>query len=162
MPMDRPTHRLPRGPQPGPDRAGSGAITALASADGFIEILPETEIMEAGERVEVTLFGDASANDLVLAGAACDEVNRIIEMLPFRVRMIQTGVAAGIDALQNGIADITGIPLSKDELPDMDGVSAIHEFLHGDEAYTLMVLHNRIDSENVKAFLSAISDSFKA
>ena len=141
---------------------GSGAITALASADGFIEILPETEIMEAGETVEVTLFGDASTNDLVFAGAACDEVNRIMEVLPFRVRMIHTGVAAGIDALQNGIADITGIPLSTDELPDMDGVSVIHEFLHGDEAYTLIALHDRIDSENVKAFLSAISDSFKA
>jgi len=138
---------------------GSGAITALASADGFIEILPETEIMDAGDTVEVTLFGDASAYDLVFAGAACDEVNRLMEMLPFRVRMIHTGVTAGIDALQNGIADIAGIPLSADELPDMDGVSAIHEFLHGDEAYTLIVLHDRIDSENIKEFLSTIGDS---
>ncbi len=82
-----------------------------------------------------------------------------MEMLPFRVRMIHTGVAAGIDALRNGIADIAGIPLSTDELPDMDGVSVIHEFLHGDEAYTLIVLHDRIDSENIKAFLSAIGDT---
>ncbi|PXF58808.1 MAG: molybdopterin biosynthesis protein [Candidatus Methanogaster sp.] len=138
---------------------GSGAITALASADGFIEIRPETEIMEAGEVVEVTLFGDAAANDLVFAGAACDEVNRLMEMLPFRVRMIHTGVTSGIDALRNGIADIAGIPLSTDELPDMDGVSVIHEFLHGDEAYTLIVLHDQIDSDNVKAFLSAIGDT---
>ncbi|MEA3324629.1 MAG: gephyrin-like molybdotransferase Glp, partial [Euryarchaeota archaeon] len=138
---------------------GSGAITALASADGFIEILPETEIMEAGETVVVTLFGDAAANDLVFAGAACDEVSRIVEMLPFRVRMIHTGVAAGIEALRNGIADIAGIPLSEDELSDMTGVSVMHEFLHGDEAYTLIVLHDRIDSDNVKAFLSAIEDA---
>ena len=137
----------------------SGAITALASADGFIEILPETEIMETGETVEVTLFGDAVANDLVFAGAACEEVNRIMEVLPFRTRMIRTGVAAGIDALQNGIADIAGIPISTDELPDMDGVSVIHQFLHGDEAYTLIALHDRIDSEGVKAFISAIGDN---
>jgi len=115
--------------------------------------------MEAGETVEVTLFGDTAANDLVFAGAACDEVNRLMEMLPFRVRMIHTGVSAGIDALQNGIADIVGIPLSTDELPDMDGVSVIHEFLHGDEAYTLIALRDRIDSENVKAFLSTIGDA---
>ncbi|MEA3282675.1 MAG: gephyrin-like molybdotransferase Glp [Euryarchaeota archaeon] len=138
---------------------GSGAITALASADGFIEILPETEIMEAGETVDVTLFGDAAANDLVFAGAACDEVNRIVEMLPFRVRMIYTGVTAGIEALRNGIADIAVISLSADELPDMDGVSVMHEFLRGDGAYTLIVLHDRIGSEHVKAFLSAIGDA---
>jgi putative molybdopterin biosynthesis protein len=140
---------------------GSGAITALASADGFIEIRPETEIMEAGETVVVTLFGDAVANDLVFAGASCDEVNRLVGVLPFRVRMIHTGVAAGIEAVRNGIADIAGIPLSEDELSDMDGVSDIHEFLGVGEAYTLIVLHDRIGSENVKAFLSAISDSFK-
>ncbi len=80
---------------------GSDAITALASADGFIEILPETEIIEAGAQVEVVLFGEGSANDFVFAGASCDEVDLLIGMLPFRVQMIHTGVAAGIDSVRN-------------------------------------------------------------
>jgi len=34
----------------------SGDITSMSQADGFIEILPQTDIVEAGEMVEVKLF----------------------------------------------------------------------------------------------------------
>ncbi|MFW5913394.1 MAG: gephyrin-like molybdotransferase Glp [Candidatus Hadarchaeota archaeon] len=40
-----------------PVREGSGAITSLSRADGFFEIPLEGEIVEAGELVEVELFG---------------------------------------------------------------------------------------------------------
>jgi len=135
---------------------GSGAITALASADGFIEILPETEIIEAGEQVEVVLFGEESANDFVFAGVSCDEVDLLIAMLPFRVRMIHTGVAAGIDAVQNGIADVAGIPLSMDRLPDMDEISVVPGLSQGARGYHLIVLRDRIDSDKIKTFISVL------
>ena len=35
---------------------GSSAITTLASADGFVEIDEDTEVVERGERVDVRLF----------------------------------------------------------------------------------------------------------
>jgi molybdenum cofactor synthesis domain-containing protein len=35
---------------------GSGDITSMAHADGYIEILPQTDIVEAGEAVDVKLF----------------------------------------------------------------------------------------------------------
>jgi hypothetical protein len=138
---------------------GSGAITALASADGFIEILPETEIIEAGEQVEVVLFGEESANDFVFAGVSCDEVDLLIGMLPFRVRMIHTGVAAGIDAVRNGIADVAGIPLSIDGLPDRDEILAIPGFYQGEEGYHLIVLRDRIDSDKIGVFLSVLESN---
>jgi molybdopterin biosynthesis enzyme len=34
----------------------SGDITSMSQADGYIEILPQTDIVEAGEFVEVKLF----------------------------------------------------------------------------------------------------------
>ncbi len=36
---------------------GSGAVTSFVDADGFIEVPENVEILEAGEEVEVTLFG---------------------------------------------------------------------------------------------------------
>ena len=35
---------------------GSGDITSMAHADGYIEIAAQTDIVEAGEVVEVKLF----------------------------------------------------------------------------------------------------------
>ncbi|MFQ6085503.1 MAG: gephyrin-like molybdotransferase Glp [Candidatus Bathyarchaeia archaeon] len=37
---------------------GSGAVTTFALADGFVEVTPDIELLEKGEKVTVTLFGD--------------------------------------------------------------------------------------------------------
>jgi len=137
----------------------SGAITALASADGFIEILPETEIMEAGEPVDVVLFGEVSTDDFVFAGMPSDGANLLIEMLPFRVRVIQTGVAAGVDSVRKGIADVAGVPLGSDMLPDSDDLSLIEGFSHGGEAYNFITLRDQIDSEKIAAFRTVLASS---
>ena len=134
----------------------SGAITALASADGFIEILPEIEIMEAGESVEVTLFGERTTYNFVFAGMVCDEVISLTKMLPFRVRIIAMGAAAAIDAVQNGTADVASIPrMSK--LPD--DLSIVQRFQYGDTEYGFVVLRDRIDSEMIRTFLSISNSS---
>ncbi len=137
----------------------SGAITALASADGFIEILPETEIMEAGEPVDVVLFGEVSTDDFVFAGMPSDGANLLIGMLPFRVRTIQTGVAAGIDSVRKGIADVAGVPLGSDRLPGSDDLSLIEGFSHGGEAYNFIALRDQIDSKNITAFRTVLASS---
>ncbi|MEA1945061.1 MAG: gephyrin-like molybdotransferase Glp [Euryarchaeota archaeon] len=136
---------------------GSGAITTLASADGFIEILPEIEIMEAGESADVVLFGEQTTYDFVFAGMSCDEVISLVKMLPFRVRMIPMGAAAAIDAVQNGIADVAGIPIRMSKLPD--DVSIIQGFQHGNREYSFVVLRDRIDSEKIRTFLSISKSS---
>lgn len=136
---------------------GSGAITTLACADGFIEILPDIEIAEAGESVEVVLFGKQSPFDFVFAGTPCDDLNTLIEMLPFRVRMIHTGIAAGIDAVRSGVAEIAGIPVHVDEPPE--GISIIHGSVHEDQEYNFMVLRDRADSEKIRTFLSILRSS---
>ena len=44
-----------------PLRKGSGAITSLANADGYIDIPQETEILDEGEELKVNLFEEQSA-----------------------------------------------------------------------------------------------------
>ena len=38
---------------------GSGSVTGFSRADGFMEIEKETEMIEAGEEMEIQLLGDA-------------------------------------------------------------------------------------------------------
>ena len=54
-----------------PIEKGSGAITTLSEADGFIEIPPTVEIIEAGDDVEVTLYGEPDNPDIFFVGSHC-------------------------------------------------------------------------------------------
>ena len=57
---------------------GSGAVTAFARAEGFVEIPQHQEYVEAGTRVTVTLTGMfATAPELTIAGSHCLGVEAI-------------------------------------------------------------------------------------
>ncbi len=148
-----------------PVQRGSGAITTLASADGFIEILPDVEIMEAGDPVEVVLFGEQSASDFVLIGTPPDVVDMLAGMLPFRVRAIHAGVTASIDAVRNGIADAAAVPPHADRLPglhgpqlhDLHNLSITRGTLSGDHGCLFVVLQDRMTQEKIKTLLSCVS-----
>lgn len=148
-----------------PVHRGSGAITTLASADGFIEILPDVEIMEAGDPVEVVLFGEQSASDFVLIGTPPDAVDMLAGMLPFRVRVIHAGVTASIDAVRNGIADAAAVPPHADRLPGLHGpqLHDLHDLsitcgtLSGDQECIFVVLQDRMTQKEIKTLLSCVS-----
>ena len=90
---------------------GSGAITTLADADGFIEIEPEVEIITANDEVEVTLMGDVKAPDILFIGSHCLGFEVLMRILPYRVRMINTGSTGALVAVRDGIADMGGVHL---------------------------------------------------
>jgi putative molybdopterin biosynthesis protein len=90
---------------------GSGAITTLADADGFIEIEPEVEIITANDEVEVTLMGDVKAPDMLFIGSHCLGFEVLMRMLPYKVRMINTGSTGALVAVRDGIADMGGVHL---------------------------------------------------
>ena len=99
-----------------PADKGSGAITTLADADGFIEIRAETEFIEAGTTVEVTLFGDVSKPDLLLVGGYCPGVDLLEDMTGLNFRVLNTGSSGGFSAISVGNADIAGV-----NMPDSSG-----------------------------------------
>ncbi len=92
-----------------PADRGSGAITSLAGADGFIEIRPETEFIEAGTPVEVTLFGKVEKPDLLIAGGSCPGLDILEDLTGLNLRVLVTGSSGGFSAIASGTADIAGV-----------------------------------------------------
>lgn len=140
-----------------PVQRGSGAITTLASADGFIEIIPDIEIMETGDQVEVVLFGDESASDFVIAGTPAGIVDLLAGMLPFRVRGIHAGATASIGAVRNGIVDVACAPFHAERLSSLQRIqdlSITRVTLQDDREYMFVVLQDRMAQERIGTFLS--------
>ena len=100
-----------------PTTEGSGAITSLAMADGFVEIPEEVQFLDEKERVEVRLFSSAlRLADLVLIGSHCVGLDILFECIrrtspAFQAKIINTGSAGGFNAIKRGEADIAGVHL---------------------------------------------------
>lgn len=94
-----------------PVEKGSGAITTLSEADGFIEIPASVEMMEAGETVDVTLFGEPEPVELLFVGSHCLGFDVLADLSGLKIRMINVGSSGGLVAIRNGIADIAGVHL---------------------------------------------------
>jgi len=100
-----------------PTTEGSGAITSLAMADGFIEIPEESQFLEEGEKVIVDLFSPTlKLADLVVIGSHCVGLDILIECVrrtspSFQAKTINVGSIGGFNAVKRGEADMAGIHL---------------------------------------------------
>lgn len=92
-----------------PADRGSGAITSLSLADGFIEIPSKTEFIEEGTPVEVTLFGEVEKPDLMIAGGFCPGLDVLEDLSGLRFRTLYTGSSGGFSAIAARTADIAGV-----------------------------------------------------
>jgi len=81
---------------------GSGSITTLANADGFIEIPADVERLERGDAVEVHLFREPDSPDLVVAGENSLLLERLAETLPFQIKLLNVGSLPGRIFLEDG------------------------------------------------------------
>lgn len=98
-----------------PIEKGSGAVTSLLDADGYVEIGEHTHVLEEGEPVEVTLFSEKIAfPDLLIIGSHCLGIDVITELMArkgYSVRSINVGSMGGLRAIRKGIADVAGVHL---------------------------------------------------
>jgi putative molybdopterin biosynthesis protein len=100
-----------------PVPGGSGAITTLAEADGFVEIPERSLYIDEGETVEVELFGqELKPADLMIIGSNCVGIDIILSMmrerhLNYRSKIISTGSSGGLVAIRRGEADVAGTHL---------------------------------------------------
>lgn len=100
-----------------PVPGGSGAITTLAEADGFIEIPEGRVYLDEGEKVSVELFSQRlKPADLMIIGSNCVGIDVILSLmrerhLPYRFKVISTGSSGGLVAIRRGEADIAGTHL---------------------------------------------------
>jgi putative molybdopterin biosynthesis protein len=85
---------------------GSGSITTLAGADGIIDIPAGVEYLEKGEKVEVELFSEVEAADLVVAGENTLLLEKLAERVPWRLMLLNTGSLQARLYLEDGVADL--------------------------------------------------------
>lgn len=98
-----------------PVEKGSGAVSALLDADGYVEIGVNVRVIEEGEPVKVRLFSEEiTFPDLLIVGSHClgiDVITRMMAAKGFTVRSINAGSMGGLRAIRKGIADVAGIHL---------------------------------------------------
>jgi putative molybdopterin biosynthesis protein len=100
-----------------PVPGGSGAITTLEEADGFIEIPEDKVFLDEGERVQVNLFSsELKPADLMIIGSHCIGVDILLELIrrrspKFNCKVVNVGSSGGLAAIRRGEADIAGTHL---------------------------------------------------
>ncbi|MFH1327305.1 MAG: molybdopterin biosynthesis protein [Candidatus Bathyarchaeota archaeon] len=93
---------------------GSGAITTLSKADGFIEIAENKLFLEKGEEVQVKLFSpEIKPADLMIIGSHCIGLDILLELMleekpDLNPKIINAGSSGGLAALSREEADIAG------------------------------------------------------
>jgi len=94
---------------------GSGSVTTFSGADGFITIPQQTECLDEGDLVEVTLLDEAlEPADLVVIGSHCVGLDLLLGELRSRgytTRVLTVGSLGGLAAAKRGECDIAGVHL---------------------------------------------------
>lgn len=99
---------------------GSGAITSLGDADGYVTVPDSVHYLEAGADVEVTLLGrDVTPPDVLAGGATCHVFDRLLDEVDPRVRWLAAGAVDGATRLREGIMDVALVDLPDEALDDL-------------------------------------------
>jgi putative molybdopterin biosynthesis protein len=98
-----------------PVEKGSGSISQLLDADGYVEVGEDTQMVPEGDEVSVRLFSEEIAfPDLLVIGSHCLGVDVITAMMSekgYTVRSINVGSMGGLRAIRKNVADVAGIHL---------------------------------------------------
>jgi putative molybdopterin biosynthesis protein len=94
---------------------GSGSVTTFSRADGFVTIPRHTEIVDAGQPVDVRLIGRGlTVADLIVIGSHCVGLDYLLSQLQqcgITSKLLTVGSSAGLLAAQRGECDLAGIHL---------------------------------------------------
>jgi molybdopterin molybdotransferase/putative molybdopterin biosynthesis protein len=85
---------------------GSGATTSLVDADGTVAVPPGTDILEAGEAVEVTLFSPGVRPPTLLGVGEDDPTLSALLDDVERPRYLPVGTTEGLRRLEGGTPDV--------------------------------------------------------
>ncbi|MEM2109911.1 MAG: molybdopterin biosynthesis protein [Candidatus Odinarchaeota archaeon] len=118
-----------------PITKGSGAITTLAEADGFIEIPENRAILEEGEELKVHVNPVLRLANLIIIGSHCPVLDHLLAFIRERDRglntkIINTGSLGGLQAIRGGEADIAGIHLLDEDTGEYNKPFILKEKLH--------------------------------
>jgi putative molybdopterin biosynthesis protein len=99
-----------------PVLTGSGAITTLAEADGYIEIPENVEMLGENEEHEVVLLSESiRVADLTIIGSHCVGIDLLLSLMgrsmPVKAKVINVGSSGGLRAVRRGESDLSGTHL---------------------------------------------------
>jgi putative molybdopterin biosynthesis protein len=100
-----------------PVPGGSGAITSVALADGFVQIPENTHFVPAGEEIEIHLISDQiKPPALQIIGSQDLAMTRLEELFETRypgmtIRSVGVGSSGGVTAVRRGEAHLAGVHL---------------------------------------------------
>ncbi|MFQ6135019.1 MAG: molybdopterin biosynthesis protein, partial [Nitrososphaerales archaeon] len=96
---------------------GSGAISSMALADGYIDIPKNQEYLEEDEDVKVRLFSsELHPADLIIIGSHCTGIDLLLQHMrnhtpSLTFKVVNTGSLGGFKSVERGEADIAGVHL---------------------------------------------------
>ncbi len=94
---------------------GSGSVTTFSRADGFATIGRHTEILDAGEIVDVQPIGRGlQIADLIVIGSHCVGLDYLLSQLQrtgFTAKLMNVGSTAGLEAGRRNECDLAGVHL---------------------------------------------------
>ena len=94
---------------------GSGAISTMALADGYVDIPKNQEFLEEGEEVQVKLFSpNVQLADLLIIGSHCTGIDLILQHMRTKMpnlvsKVVNIGSMGGLNSILRGEADISGV-----------------------------------------------------
>lgn len=100
-----------------PVRGTSGSVSMLERADGYFIIPEDTDFINPGEKVTITLLRDKfSVPDLVFIGSHDFLIDYLFQKFrqkfpDYHVKVIYSGSTGGLSAIRHGECDISGIHL---------------------------------------------------
>jgi molybdenum cofactor synthesis domain-containing protein len=102
---------------------GSGATTSLVEADGIVEMHPDTQLLTAGERRDVSLFSpDVRPPTLFAVGEDDPALSRLLDRID-RPRYLGLGSREGLRRLRNGVPDVAVTVTSTFEEPSFETIT---------------------------------------
>jgi putative molybdopterin biosynthesis protein len=94
---------------------GSGSVTAFSTADGFISIGQQEELVPAGAAVTVHLLAQGiRPADLVVIGSHCVGLDWLLSQLHrqgWQTKFLAVGSTAGLEAARRNQCDLAGVHL---------------------------------------------------
>ncbi|MFP4188495.1 MAG: molybdopterin biosynthesis protein [Halobacteriales archaeon] len=108
---------------------GSGATTSLTRADGVVRVEAARNYIDAGETVDVELFGDASPPEVLGAGERDGFLDKVLRRID-EPRWLTAGSVDGARRLRDGVVDIAAVALTQERLDPLgvDGMVRVRGY----------------------------------
>ncbi len=116
---------------------GSGAISTISLADGYVDIPKNQEFLEEGDEVKVKLFSPkVQPTDLLIIGSHCTGIDLLLQHMCIRTpnlifKVVNIGSLGGFEAVVRGEADIAGLHILDEQTGEYNAPYLRHQNLSG-------------------------------